>query len=270
LVVRSPSGVRGLLIDFDYAADLELNEQIDGVSEKSSVASETSESVDEAATNENIVEETLEVDGDFEVRTVCQSILTLYAMALTILQGTPPFMAIEAMIPRDVKFVHGPVHDVESFLYIILFFCTFVRGPNQWRFEGSLPLYPSIPLSTWFSKETLKDIGYFKVGHLTMSETAILRKFDPYWSAFIPIARELLDAAFPHRPGYMCELTHDKVINILNRALPSLQDSGGGDSDGDDGGNGDGGSAEILGQKRSRSLAEDTPSLSHHKKGRQA
>ena len=49
---------------------------------------------------------------------------------MTYEQGTPPYMAIEALLEPSPDFIHKPRHDLESILYIILYICTFVRGPG--------------------------------------------------------------------------------------------------------------------------------------------
>ena len=57
------------------------------------------------------------------------------------LQSTPPYMAIEALLGINPKFVHKLEHDLESILYIILYMCTVVQGPG-WTSSVYTPCVP--------------------------------------------------------------------------------------------------------------------------------
>jgi hypothetical protein len=63
-------------------------------------------------------------------------------------------MAIEALLSFDQTFVHKPQHDLESILYIILYICTFVRGPGLLLYESEVPR--SLPIRTWFNNDDIR------------------------------------------------------------------------------------------------------------------
>ncbi|KAF8228498.1 hypothetical protein L208DRAFT_1291280, partial [Tricholoma matsutake] len=81
--------------------------------------------------------------------------------------GTPPFMAMEALIaPMDVKFAHLPSHDLKSILYVILYICTFAEGPNR-SVHLDFDIPESLHMKTWFSNDSLETIGDRKIKHMS-------------------------------------------------------------------------------------------------------
>ena len=142
-------------------------------------------------------------------------------------QGTPPFMAIEAMIGFRPNFIHSAQHDLESILYIILYMCTMTEGPGIMRFQGKTQTEIKFPLYSWFSQDEIQIVGYRKMSHLLLPEHAIVPHFSRYWADFVPFVRELIAATFPIHPGHPSELTHRAALEILRRARRAVRDDPG-------------------------------------------
>ncbi|KAF8800195.1 hypothetical protein BYT27DRAFT_7263094 [Phlegmacium glaucopus] len=96
----------GLLIDFDYSEELELVEHRENSTE-CEVNTDKAVDADEVTGPSEI----------FEAENICT--------------GTLPFMAIKALLAEgNDKYAHLPRHDLESILYVILYICTFTKGPS--------------------------------------------------------------------------------------------------------------------------------------------
>lgn len=134
-------------------------------------------------------------------------------------------MAIEALL-ESPTFIHKPRHDLESILYIILYICTFIRGPGLPLYKFNMPTaFP--PLRTWFSDVVTREIGYRKVAHLQCYDLAILPNFAPYWCDFAPFVKELIIACFPLNARLPCELQYERALRILEKAYSAVEEPGG-------------------------------------------
>ena len=138
-------------------------------------------------------------------------------------------MAIEALLAINQTFVHKPQHDLESILYIILYICTFVRGPglppalSQHVFDIAHCLSP--PIRTWFSNDTdIRKMGYLKLAHLECYDIAILPYFAPYWHDFAPFAKDLIIACFPVKARLPNDFQYNQVLQILKAAYDSVEE----------------------------------------------
>ena len=138
---------------------------------------------------------------------------------MTYEQGTPPYMAIEALLETNPTFIHQPRHDLESILYIILYICTFFPGPG-------LPCKTTVfpPLRTWFSNDRIREIGYRKVAHLQCYDIAILPNFTPYWCDFAPFVKDLIIACFPVNARLPSELQYERALRILEKAYSAVEE----------------------------------------------
>jgi hypothetical protein len=142
---------------------------------------------------------------------------------MTYEQGTPPYMAIEALLETNPTFIHKPRHDLESILYIILYICTFIRGPGLPLYRFNMPTaFP--PLRTWFSDDRTREIGYRKLAHLQCYDLAILPNFAPYWCDFTPFAKELIVACFPVNARLPSELQYERAVRILEKAYNVVEE----------------------------------------------
>ena len=129
-------------------------------------------------------------------------------------------MAIEALLTTNGTFIHKPHHDLESILYIIIFICTYVRGPG-------LPIYSpeaSLPIRTWFCGDNIKAIGSRKLANLQDHDVAILPYFTPYWRDFIPFVKDLIIACFPVSMRLPNEFQYEQVLGILKKAYNTVRE----------------------------------------------
>lgn len=131
-------------------------------------------------------------------------------------------MAIEALLTTNGTFIHKPRHDLESILYIVIFICTYVRGPG-------LPVYrdspeASLPIRTWFCDDNIKAIGSRKLANLQDYDVAILPYFTPYWHDFIPFFKDLIIACFPVSMSLPNEFQYEQVLGILKKAYDTVRE----------------------------------------------
>ena len=132
-------------------------------------------------------------------------------------------MAVEALLATNQTFVHKPQHDLESFLYIILYICTLVRGPGLplYKEDATHPGMPP-PISTWFCSNSVSEIGYRKLAHLKCYNTAILPYFTPYWFDFTPFVKDLITTCFSLGGCIPNTVQYDQVLRILKAAYNSV------------------------------------------------
>lgn len=131
---------------------------------------------------------------------------------------------MEASLSYPKPFNHQPCHDLESILYVILYFCTYFKGPGLLRTSTDFPDMHSIPLESWFRQQPLKQLGRDKIGALATAEISILAKFTPYWADFVPFARRLISTCFPDFRDLKSKLTHDNVAKILEEAYNTIEE----------------------------------------------
>ena len=134
-------------------------------------------------------------------------------------------MAIEALIAdKNENFAHLPRHDLGSILYVILFICTFTKGPNIPRSDFETP--DNLNMKTWFSTDPIMAIGGRKIAHMCQPERTIIPGFTEYWEDFRPFALELLHLCFPpnSNPVNPNKLTHEGMLSILNRACTTVKE----------------------------------------------
>ena len=144
-------------------------------------------------------------------------------LIVTYEQGTPPYMAIEALLETNPTFIHKPRQDLESILYIILYVCTFIQGPGVPLYKLNMPtVFP--PLCTWFSDDRTREIGYRKLAHLQCYDLAILPNFAPYWCDFVPFVKDLIDACFPVNARLPSELQYERALRILEKAYSAVEE----------------------------------------------
>ena len=159
----------------------------------------------------------------------CFNLVYLYY----IIQGTPPFMAVDLMLHQekpDNPFQHELRHDLESILYVILWICTSMEGPGiERRVED--PLFMNLPLRKWFDKNAdIRDLGYAKLGHIVDAENAIFINFPPFWNPFKPFVRELLAVFIFSIAGRRIDrnsdsepyITSQAMIEILKKAIEHI------------------------------------------------
>jgi protein kinase-like protein len=139
-------------------------------------------------------------------------------------QGTPPFMAIEALCAeKNDNFAHLPHHDLESILYVILFICTFTLGPKIPRPDHDTP--DTLTMKAWFSTDTINAIGRRKIADMCQPERTIIPGFTEYWKDFAPFALNLIQLCFPCNPAFPNQLKHKTMLSILDKAYNTVKES---------------------------------------------
>jgi len=132
-------------------------------------------------------------------------------------------MAIEALVAdKNENFAHLPCHDLESILYVILYICTFTKGPDVPRPDFETP--DTLNMKSWFSSGPLKSIGFRKIAHLCKPEDSIIPGFTEYWEDFGPFALELIRLCFPFNPAFSNKLTHKEMLSILDKARRTVKE----------------------------------------------
>lgn len=125
-------------------------------------------------------------------------------------------MALGLMLSNGQEFTHELHHDFESLLYVILWICTAMAGPNVDNLLVS-PKFLNIPLCHWFTPNPdLNLLGHVKLGHLVNADNAIYPNFPPYWDDFKLFVRQLLKEFFlSFSPLYSDSFDHKNVRVIL-------------------------------------------------------
>jgi hypothetical protein len=130
-------------------------------------------------------------------------------------------MSIESLITRDPNFTQKACHDLESFLYIILYICTFTNGPGL---VLSKEVPTSAPLRAWFSKNHPSTTGFLKAGHMLHPDISILPYFTGYWEDIKPFVVKLIQTCFAGNPGQPNHLTYNEMDIILKEALNTVEE----------------------------------------------
>ncbi|KAJ6449718.1 hypothetical protein C8R47DRAFT_1230544 [Mycena vitilis] len=133
--------------------------------------------------------------------------------------GTLPFMAIDVLAANGDLVEHEARHDLESLLYVLLWVCIHYAGPCNVE-RQNFDIHNSY-LKAWVRGESYDTIGVWKfgiMGHLPFWRNYMLDNFAPYFEPLKPCAsawRQLWADS---------KLTHDAVLDVLQTALPSLDD----------------------------------------------
>ncbi|KAK7019875.1 hypothetical protein R3P38DRAFT_2970712, partial [Favolaschia claudopus] len=132
--------------------------------------------------------------------------------------GTLPFMAIE-MLRRGAKIQHHPDHDLESFLYVLIWICVHYAGPKG-VVRQNFNIYHS-SLEPWVNGTSYNTIGIAKWCSMTDDDDwkEVLSCFAPYFEPFktcVTAWRKLF-----------CDkqLNNEEIFQVLQTAIDSLDDS---------------------------------------------
>jgi hypothetical protein len=129
------------------------------------------------------------------------------------------------LITFPQPYIHQPHHDLESILYVILYICTYFKGPGVMRTATDFPELRSVPLERCFRNDGIRDIGRCKIALMSTFKTSILPKFTPYWADFTPFVQRLIETCFPSMPDFSNGLTHDSMLIILREAYDTIEES---------------------------------------------
>ncbi|KAF8808616.1 hypothetical protein BYT27DRAFT_7337634 [Phlegmacium glaucopus] len=155
--LKADENASGLLIDFDYSEELELVEH--------------RENSMECEVNTDKAVDADEVTGPSEI-----------FEAENIHTGTLPFMAIKALLAEgNDEYAHLPLHDLESILYVILYICTFTKGPGLPQLDFETP--DTVSMKAWFITESIKAIGSRKLADMCQPKHTLILGFKEYFAS---------------------------------------------------------------------------------------
>ncbi|KAJ7248584.1 hypothetical protein B0H12DRAFT_716381 [Mycena haematopus] len=133
--------------------------------------------------------------------------------------GTLPFMAIDILVEGDELHQHEPHHDLESFLYVLIWVCVHYAGPSNAE-RQNFDINHS-KLKPWVHGESYVTIGKAKAASMMVDKywkTDVLDNFAPYFEPLKPCVTAWRKS---YRDG---ELTYDAALEVLQAALSSLSD----------------------------------------------
>jgi hypothetical protein len=129
-------------------------------------------------------------------------------------------MAIEILLQKGRTFHHCLRHDLESLYFVILWICSHMEGPEIERKNTA-----ALAIRKWSDMEaTLKHLGHIKLAHIDDMKGTILPEITSYWEDFKPFIWELKQAFFPVRAADPNCITPEKMTEILERALGTVQE----------------------------------------------
>ena len=129
-------------------------------------------------------------------------------------------MAIEILLEMGKNFHHHLRHDLESVLYVIIWICTHMEGPEVERKDST-----KLTIRKWLNLEVeLRDLGHIKSGHIDDADRAIIREFTTYWADFGPFVLKLIRAFFPSRASEPNSINPDAMVSILEDALKHVKE----------------------------------------------
>ncbi|KAL1729892.1 hypothetical protein EV714DRAFT_273220 [Schizophyllum commune] len=128
--------------------------------------------------------------------------------------GTFFFMAID-VVQYAYGIQHAPWHDLESFLYVLMFICTTYSGPSN-AHRLNFDIYTS-PLAPWFAEG-----GHEKACIMRQYSDSDFRAFldsvfDPYFDDLKDLVCELRTLITRRRSGP--QVHHTEVLDVLDRHL---------------------------------------------------
>lgn len=198
--------LHALLIDFDYASSLENNGTADS----------------DNGTADNGTADVKREGGDVvdRFRTVSLFPFVFPLVYLSLLKGTPPFMAIEILLQKGRRFHHCLRHDLESLFFVIIWICSHMEGPQVERNDAA-----RLTIRKWSDLEaSLQHLGHIKLGHIDDMKNAILSEITSYWDDFKDSISDLKRAFFPKCAAEPNCITPEKMVEILEAALKTVKE----------------------------------------------
>ncbi|KAG5640480.1 hypothetical protein DXG03_008375 [Asterophora parasitica] len=160
--------------------------------------------------------------------------------------GTLPFMSAEVLAGKSFftnltwsqePFIHTSVHDVESFLWVLVHICLTRRGPgidmgrdelnpNHDRYDKHAPLLEILRECFDGDAGTLKTTKEKFYVDFDLFKTKILDHFHPYFAPLKSLVRqwwEILVHAYKFRANEYYHI-HDHIIRLLETAISRLKE----------------------------------------------
>ncbi|KAF5376667.1 hypothetical protein D9615_007823 [Tricholomella constricta] len=156
--------------------------------------------------------------------------------------GTLPFISFEVLMQLSMydankrrfkrgEFRHNSVHDLESFLWVLVYICLTRKGPGIGMFRDELA--PNAGLSPlrdvirdYFDgkEDILKDMKHQLLEVSDTFESDIIASFHPYFDSVKPLVRKWwarLCLAYRHHGNEYYHI-HSHILRILDKALPTI------------------------------------------------
>ncbi|KAJ6612801.1 hypothetical protein B0H10DRAFT_1881741 [Mycena sp. CBHHK59/15] len=134
--------------------------------------------------------------------------------------GTIPFMAIEILLDGNSQLaVHEPRHDLESFMYVLIWICLHYAGPCDVE-RQNFTILDSV-FAAWVTGTDYRAIGVAKgyvIEKTKRWESEVLPTFAPYFEPLKPFVSAWRQLLVDER------LTHEAVLDVLRQALRALPD----------------------------------------------
>ncbi|KJZ69251.1 hypothetical protein HIM_11354 [Hirsutella minnesotensis 3608] len=131
--------------------------------------------------------------------------------------GTMEFMAIEVLQGID----HTYRHDLESFLYVLIWQCARHGWGREW---------PKDALITKWYTGSYREIAHAKRGDMGVDGFEdILEEFPPHFNCVKPLCRELRGILFPYREGLFVgtpkepEILYGPIIKTFEKAIDDIK-----------------------------------------------
>jgi hypothetical protein len=123
-------------------------------------------------------------------------------------------MAIEILLEKGKTFCHHLRHDLESVLFVIIWICSHMEGPEVERKDVA-----GLAVRKWSNMELgLRDLGHIKLAHIEDAKRTLLPEFTSYWEDFKPFVLKLIRAFFPARASEPNCIDPDTMVSILEEA----------------------------------------------------
>jgi hypothetical protein len=137
-------------------------------------------------------------------------------------------MAIELLLFAPP---HCAIHDAESLIYVLLFLCSHLDGPNSVRSPPDFDAAggqadKQTGISSWFTITNLNTLGYSKQGMMTLYfSTAILAQLSPYFEPLKPHICKLWATLFPgHDKDRLPCHSNAKLRDVIDTLKTALLD----------------------------------------------
>ncbi|TRM56476.1 hypothetical protein BD626DRAFT_519689 [Schizophyllum amplum] len=131
--------------------------------------------------------------------------------------GTLPYMACDIVQYSD-RVAHGPWHDLESFLYVLMIVCATYSGPSNTPRED-FDLCDS-PMSAWMTGDGDRKAIIMYEYEDSQFRTFLDSVFDPYFDDFKDLICELRTVILRN---WDRKVTHREVLEIFDRHIQPLR-----------------------------------------------
>ncbi|KAF5317516.1 hypothetical protein D9619_013202 [Psilocybe cf. subviscida] len=140
--------------------------------------------------------------------------------------GTFPFMAVDILWGKP----HEPCHDLESFIYVLVWICICYAGPNNTPRKGFT--FKNKELDVWAgnspSSLTFSNIGNIKVATFCCTgifESQVLAHIHPYFDSLKPCLYDLQSLIQKQTLRRIPPITHEMIETVLKKHMDQLPET---------------------------------------------